>query len=277
MNSDLSEPRLFTNDIDGADLQWSFGQAAVRLRCGPHRESGCEDAIAVIPVADEGVVLAVADGVGGSPGGRDAAATVLEALRDGIAAAPEGELQQTIFASLEAANTQLIEQRRGSGTTVVIAEIIGHRLRSYHVGDSEVAVVGQRGKVKHRIVPHSPTGFAVESGLLSEDEAMHHDYRHILLNVVGAPNMRIEVAAPIELTIHDTVLLASDGLLDNLYVSEILEEARCGALPEKADELVKLAMARMLTTDRSLPSKSDDLSVVLYRGVARKRRSLSRA
>jgi len=265
LNSDLSEPRLFTNDIDDADLTLPFGQVSLRLRCGPHRPNGCEDAIAAIPLGANGVVLAVADGVGGSPGGRDAAAVVLEALREGIASAGDGELQQTIFAAIESANKQLIEQRRGSGTTVVIAEIVDGKMRSYHVGDSEIAVVGQRGKVKHRIVPHSPTGFAVESGLLTEDEAMHHDYRHILLNVVGAPNMRIEVAAPIELAKFDTVLLASDGLLDNLYTSEIFNEVRCGALPETADKLVTLAIDRMHSTDRTLPSKPDDLSIVLYR------------
>lgn len=270
MNSDLSEPRLFTNDIDDADLQLPFGRVSLRLRCGPHRSSGCEDAIAAIPIGDDGVVLAVADGVGGSPGGREAAAIVLEALRDGIGASGDGELQQTIFASIEAANKQLIEQRRGSGTTVVIAEILGGMVRSYHVGDSEVAIVGQRGKIKHRIVPHSPTGFAVESGLLTEDEAMHHDYRHILLNVVGAPNMRIEVAAPVELARYDTVLLASDGLLDNLYMSEIFEEVRCGALPATADKLVTRAIERMRSTDRTLPSKADDLSIILYRGNGRK-------
>lgn len=273
MNSDSSDRRLFTNDIDDADFQWSFGRASVRLRRSPHRESGCEDAIAVLPVGDNGVVLAVADGVGGSPGGRDAALIVLETLRVAVGMAPNGELQQAIFAALEAANTKLIEQRRGSGTTVVIAEILDGRMRSYHVGDSEIAVVGQRGKIKHRIVPHSPTGFAVESGLLTEDQAMHHDYRHILLNVVGAPNMRVEVAAPVELATYDTVLLASDGLLDNLYMSEIFEEVRSGALPATADRLVKLTSERMTTEDTTLPSKPDDLSIVLFRRQPKKRKS----
>jgi serine/threonine protein phosphatase PrpC len=265
LNNELSERRLYSNDFDAADLQWPFGRAAVRLQRSPNRNSGCEDAIAVLPVGDTGVVLAVADGVGGSPGGREAALTVLETLRVGIALARNSELPPAIFASLEMANQRLIEQRQGSGTTIVVAEILDDKLRTYHVGDSEVIVVGQRGKVKHRIVPHSPTGFAVESGLLTEDEAMHHEYRHILLNVVGAPNMRIEVSAQLELAALDTVVLASDGLLDNLYVSEILEQARYGALSEKADKLVAMASERMVTKDKTLPSKPDDLALVLYR------------
>lgn len=272
MNKESSERRLYSNDVDDADLQWPFGKASLRLRRSPNRISGCEDAIAVVPLGDNGVVLAVADGVGGSPGGRDAALIVLEMLRLGLGVVRNGELPQAIFASLETANQRLIEQGRGAGTTIVVAEILDDKLRTYHVGDSEVVVVGQRGRMKHRIVPHSPTGFAVESGLLSEDEAMHHEYRHILLNVVGAPNMRIEVSAQLELAPRDTVVLASDGLLDNLYMSEIVEAARCGPLPERADRLVAMASERMSVRDVSLPSKPDDLSIVLYRRNLAKRK-----
>jgi serine/threonine protein phosphatase PrpC len=271
LNKESSERRLFSGDADEADLNWSFGSASVRLQRSPNRENGSEDAIAVLPIGDNGVVLAVADGVGGSPGGREAALTALEMLRLGVGFVRNGELPPAIFASLETANQRLIEQRQGSGTTIVIAEIVDDKLRTYHVGDSEVLVVGQRGRIKHRVVPHSPTGFAVESGLISEDEAMHHEYRHILLNVVGAPNMRIEVSAPIELAAHDTVVLASDGLLDNLYMSEIVETARCGPLPEKADKLAAMAAERMSTQDEKLPSKPDDLSIVLYRRNYKKR------
>jgi protein phosphatase len=265
LNSNSDERRVFSNSVEDLDIEVPFGSVAVRLRCSPQRKYS-EDAIAVIPVPDRGAVLAVADGVGGSPGGRDAAMIVLESLRVAVAMKADSNLQQAIFAAIEAANNRLIEQGIGAGTTIVVAEIIDGQLRSYHVGDSEIVVVGQRGKVKRRVVPHSPTGFAIETGLLTEDEAMHHEYRHILLNVIGAPSMRIESAEPIELARRDTVLLASDGLLDNLYMSEILEEARCGALPVSADRLVQLAEERMQSLDGSVPSKPDDLSLILYRG-----------
>jgi hypothetical protein len=42
----------------------------------------------------------------------------------------------------------------------VVAQLDATRLRSYHVGDSELLAVGQRGRIKQRVVPHSPTGFA---------------------------------------------------------------------------------------------------------------------
>lgn len=264
MNSTSAERKVFSNDIEDADIGVPFGTVSARLRCSPHHKES-QDAFAVIPVAGRGVVLAVADGVGGSPGGREAALTVLESLRVAVAMKADSNLRQAIFAAIEAANSRLIDQGIGAGTTVVVAEIIDGKLRCYHVGDSEVVVVGQRGKVKRRVVPHSPTGFAIETGLISEDEAMHHEFRHILLNVIGAPTMRVETAEPIELALRDTVLLASDGLLDNLYMSEILDVARCGALPESADKLVQMADERMKSMDADMPSKPDDLSLILYR------------
>ena len=206
------------------------------------------------------------DGVGGSPGGRDAALIVLESLRVAVALDGYTDIQQPIHAAIEAANTRLMEQGIGAGTTVAVAAIFDGLLRSYHVGDSEVVVVGQRGKIKRRVVPHSPTGFAIETGLITEEEAMHHEYRHILLNVIGSPQMRVETTEPIELAARDTVLLASDGLLDNLYMGEILEEARCGELNSSADRLVEMAQHRMQFMSAELPSKPDDLSLILFRG-----------
>jgi serine/threonine protein phosphatase PrpC len=148
--------------------------------------------------------------------------------------------------------------------------MLNGRIRSYHVGDSELMSVGQRGRIKLRVTPHSPTGFAVEAGLLDEDEAVEHDARHLLFNVIGAPDMRIEIGTPVKLGGYDTVLLSSDGLLDNLYLDEIVGIIRAGSLRRAADALVKLARDRMAGTSEG-PSKPDDLTVILYR-LPRKRR-----
>jgi serine/threonine protein phosphatase PrpC len=154
---------------------------------------------------------------------------------------------------------------------VAATEIVGRKVRIYHVGDSEVLIVGQRGKHRHRIVPHSPTGFAVHAGLLNEDDALHHDFRHILLNVVGAKQMRIEIEGAIELRTRDTVLVTTDGVLDNLYVAEIVEIIRCGSLSAAADQLIEEATSRMTGWNAELPSKPDDVAFVLFRPSAASR------
>lgn len=273
------EPVVFCDDLVRADIELARADVCVRLKRSPTKPTPNEDAAAVLPFDADTLVLAVADGVGGSPGGREAAQLAMRSLetaamtREGRA----GPIRSEIIDAVESVNALLIEQRRGSGTTIAVVEIVDSQLRSYHVGDSEVLVVGQRGKIRQRIVPHSPTGFAVEAGLLDEDAAIHHESRHILLNVVGTPSMRIEVGVPLVLQARDTVLIASDGLFDNLFIDEVVEVIRCGPLAEAADRLVALADIRMAQTSGDGPSKPDDLAIVLYRSRYRKRERRQRS
>src|SRR5688572_7101097 len=171
-----------------------------------------------------------------------------------------------ILDAVESANRTVLCLARGAATTLVVAQLDATRLRSYHVGDSELLAVGQRGRIKQRVVPHSPTGFAVEAGLLDEDEAVKHDQRHVLFNVIGSQEMRVEVGPALQLAVRDTVLLASDGLFDNLYIDEIVDSIRSGPLTAAADKLVSRVQARMQGADaKDQPCKPDDLTVVLFR------------
>jgi serine/threonine protein phosphatase PrpC len=77
--------------------------------------------------------------------------------------------------------------------------------------------------------------------------------------------MRIDVGAAVELDSRDTVLLASDGLMDKVYVDEIIEIARKGPLSAAANALVEVAAQRMRKARGGQPSKQDDLSIILYR------------
>ena len=120
-------------------------------------------------------------------------------------------------------------------------------------------------------VSHSPVGFAIEYGLLDESEAMHHEERHLVSNVVGSDDMRIELGPPLKLARYDTVLLASDGLLDNLYTDEIVELIRKGPLPKSLASLVKVAQQRMENPIEGVPCKPDDMTVVALRQAGRKK------
>ena len=264
---------LGKGDADGADHDLPQGRVSVRTFRSPDKETANEDAAAVIPVGDDALVLAVADGVGGTPAGREASHKSVQVLRRALAEAtpPTESLRAAILDAMEKANKGVLDLGRGAATTLVVGEIRQGHVRSYHVGDSELVSVGQRGRVKLRVTPHSPTGFAVEAGLMDEDEAVQHDQRHVLFNVIGSPDMRIEVGTAVKVDLHDTVLLASDGLSDNLYVDEIVEIIRAGPLPAAADRLVAEARARMEGVGGASPSKPDDLTVVLFRRHARAR------
>lgn len=265
--------RLFLGDREREDLGLPHGTVCVRSLRSPEKDTENEDAAAVVPLDDDGLVLIVADGVGGGPAGAEASSLAVETLSTALTQRSDGADQRrgAMLDAVDEANKRILTLGRGAATTLVVGEIGGERLRSYHVGDSELMAVGQRGRVKTRIVPHSPTGFAVEAGLLDEDEAVNHDQRHLLFNVIGTPEMRVEVGGWVKLDALDTVLLATDGLLDNLFANEIIDIIRIGPLSAAADRLVEVTQRRMAGGGEG-PSKPDDLTIVLYRSSRARRR-----
>ena len=235
-------------------------------RC-PAVTTANEDAAALIPVDEESAVLAVADGLGGGASGEHASRIAVEALQ----AAVEGvsghdmQLRTAILNGLEAANANVLAMSTGAATTLAVVELTRNTIRPYHVGDSLILLVGGRGKLKLQTIPHSPVGYGVEAGLLDDGEAMHHEERHLVSNVVGHPEMRIEIGPTLTLAPRDTLLLASDGLADNLHVDEIAERLRKGTLRHAAEQLAADATHRMLHPSSEYPSKADDLTLVAFR------------
>jgi len=265
-------------DMEGPELvSLGGGTAAVMSLRRPGAEGENQDGAALIPLGPDAAVLAVADGAGGQPGGAAASEGALRALRDALAeGVREGEDPRgAILNGFEHANRRLLESGSGAATTLAVAEIRDGRLRPYHAGDSEILVTGQRGRRKLQIVSHSPVGYAVEAGLLDEREALHHDERHVISNAIGSPDMRIEIGPSLALAPRDTVVLASDGLFDNLHVEEIVAVVRAGRLAARLALLVETCGRRMAEPRKGEPSKPDDLTVIAFRrGGLRTRRPL---
>jgi serine/threonine protein phosphatase PrpC len=259
---------LGEHEREQTDRSLPHGEVCVRSIRSPDKATPNEDSAAIIQLGNDSLVLAVADGVGGSVAGREASNATVKTLARLLTKLPDDtpQLRPAILDAVEAANKAVLGLARGAATTLVVAQLDATRLRSYHVGDSELLAVGQRGRIKQRVVPHSPTGFAVEAGLLDENEAMQHDQRHVLFNVVGSMEMRVEVGPPLQLLVRDTVLIASDGLFDNLYIDEIVETICSGPLAAAADRLVERVQARMQgPAAADEPCKPDDLTIVLFR------------
>jgi len=265
----LPDPALFLAEDLEAPLPFALagGEAVLYTRRAPGKEGPNEDAAAVLPLEAEAGVLAVADGLGGQRAGEQASACAMRALRAALVTAARAgrELRGAILDAIEQANRGLLAKGLGAGTTLVAAEIRAGTLRPYHVGDSELLVVGQRGRVKWQTVSHAPVAYGVEAGLIDEREALHHADRHLVTNLIGSPEMRIEVGPVLRLAPRDTVLLASDGLFDNLHLEEIVALVRKGPLMAAAEALRAACAARMAATGAGAPHKPDDLTFILYR------------
>ena len=255
-----NEPQLLAADVAGG--------TAVAYSCrDPDKESENEDTVAIIPYGPGAAVLVVADGAGGLPAGKRASLTAVTTLAASLHSSMHETalLRTAILNGIEAANTAVLGLANGSATTMTVITIEGVLARSYQIGDSEAIVVGQRGVIKLQTTAHSPTGFAVEAGFLDQRDALHHEERHLVSNFLGTNDMRIDVGAMLKLSPRDTVIVASDGLIDNVHVDEIIDCVRTGPLTDAASKVTDLARKRMHLVREGQPSKPDDLSLILFR------------
>ena len=156
-----------------------------------------------------------------------------------------------------------LDMGTGAATTISVVEVRDQMARGYQVGDSVALIVGQRGAIRWKSISHSPVGYAIESGMIDEADAMHHDERHIVSNLVGSRSMHIEIGPAVELSALDSIVIASDGLFDNLHLDEISSMARVGRPMDRMTSLVTLATQRMDQADAGIPGKPDDLAILL--------------
>lgn len=260
---------LLTGRADGELIEGSLESAEAVLFSVPAEDDGSinEDAAGVWPLPGGGFVAAVADGMGGGPAGEDASATALGAVDRAVerAGATADALRAALVDAFEQANAALLEQGIGAGTTLVVVAVVDGQARAFHAGDSGALLVGQRGRVKLETVHHSPAGYAVASGLMERDALHTYAERHVLSNCVGSPDMRIEIGPPVPMAARDTLLLASDGVLDNVRHDALVEAMRKGPLGAAAIRIRDDARAAMRGEDPELPARPDDTTAVLLR------------
>jgi len=255
------------NEPDRVGAEVGGGTIIAYTAPAPGKTTGNEDSVAAIPYGPGAAILAVADGAGGLPGGRKASQTAVASLEASLNKAMHETmlLRTAILNGIDAANEAVLSLGNGSATTMTVMTIEGLIARSYQIGDSKSMIVGQRGRIRAQTVSHSPTGFAVEAGFLDHRDALHHEERHLVSNFIGTNEMRIDMGPELKLNSRDTILLASDGLTDNIHNHEIVDVIRRGPLTAAMESLTTLAIRRMTTETLHQPSKPDDLSVILFR------------
>ncbi len=253
---------------------WCGGMVTHFSRKSPTRESAdSEDAACLVEAAGDLGLLAVADGVGGAARGDRAARAGIERLL-ACCGVPEYEagdprgLRAGILDAIELANREILEWGLGAASTLTAVEYHAGLIRSFHVGDSDALLISNRGKIKFATVGHGPVAQAMEMGLLNESEAMGHVDRNLITNCLGSTEMKIEIGPTIKMATRDTLLVASDGLFDNLTSEEITSVIRCGNLEARTNELALRALQRMNTSENAvLPCKPDDLTILCFRQV----------
>ena len=247
---------------------WCHGpfELALFSDVSPAKSTPNEDCVAVVILGSDELVLVVADGVGGMPDGVVASRIVAEEIvaRCEDAARTGTRTREAVLDAIEHANRRILRESQGSATTVAVAHVAGDEVRTLHVGDSEIQLFAGTEGLRWKTLSHSPVGYALEAGMLDPRQALWNEARHLVSNVLGSPTLSVEVSSALPLRAGDTLLLASDGLHDNLHLEEIHAVIVGEDAAAAGRELVRRVRQRMADPS-TLPCKPDDLSFVLLR------------
>lgn len=196
-------------------------------------------------VDNEAHLFAVADGMGGLPGGADVSQKAIEALRE---VAKENTLSaQAVLSAVQNANRKLSEEGQeahpfiGWGTTLSMCKINEMHCDILHIGDSAIFLI-RDCSIQKMTVDHTLEHDFIEEVGEGARAAMPDNYAHTLTRCLGqSPEMEIDQSS-FELLIGDTILLCTDGLTKFVELDQISEAIHKSANPKKAVEaLIHLA------------------------------------
>jgi protein phosphatase len=202
-------------------------------------------------LAAKGVLVVVADGMGGHVGGEVASRMAVEAVHRAYYedhGEPLAALEQAILgANGEIYRASQCDSRlTGMGTTCTALAVRSDGAACAHVGDTRVYLV-RLGRIYAMTQDHSSVQRMVDLGLLTSDEARHHADKNVLLRAVGThPDVEISTWSqmfPIEA--GDRFVVCSDGLYVLVEDAEIQAQVMAADRPATAcTGLVQLALER---------------------------------
>ena len=231
----------------------------------PFSSLGPESADEEHPPEEDGLLLVIADGVGGKEAGgrasRVAVDTIREVLHDRVpwtlGADPKtedrfGENLAAAFAEAERRLRALGGSDSDLTSTLTVACVLWPRLFVVHAGDSRAYRI-RDGRIERLTRDHTVAEEFIEKGILTRREARASRFRHVLWNTVGggARDVRAEVQR-YTLREGDRLVLTSDGLtraLDRHTIRDTVMAA--GSAEDAAAALLGHAETRASDEDRT--------------------------
>lgn len=213
-------------------------------------------------LAHGGFLAVVCDGMGGmehgDAAGRAGVAAFLEAYRRKT---PEESIPSALERSARAANEEVVALAvklglvENMGTTLVAGAVIPGAFYYISVGDSALYVVdhGQARMINRPHVFANLLEKAVESGIMSREDADRHPERESLTSFIGTQKLE-EIdhnLEPCPLPQGATILLASDGMFKSLAPEEM---AAClqGDPRSWPDALVQKTLAKQFESQDNI-------------------------
>jgi len=229
--------------------------AAGRSEVGLHR-SGNEDSALI-----NGVLIAVADGMGGHAGGEVASKVAITTLAQILPLLNNDEMDpESLEDFLQSAvldvdheiklTAEADDRLSGMGTTLTAIALYRDKAYVLHTGDSRAYRL--RGKEFTQITKdHSVVQELIDAGKITEAEAAVHPQRSVLTNVLMGHGNITSLLIEYDVKAGDKFLICSDGL------SNVVSNAEIQQLISDPDAISKLIS---LTYERGAP---DNVTVVV--------------
>lgn len=213
--------------LDGGNYEFGWQGEQIQMHLlsdvGKKREKNEDSCLMCIPeprglAEKRGLMIAVADGMGGASAGEYASRMALQQLREDYFANHDDPIPKALESALVHANDKVFEEAEvnpvysGMGTTVSACILMGGWLYIAQVGDSRVYLLREHLGIHQLTNDHSLVAEQVRHGLISEEEARNHSLKNLITRAVGIKESVSVDLYKVQLEHHDTVLICSDGL-----------------------------------------------------------------
>ncbi len=212
-----------------------------------------QDSFAIVDAAGDGrgVLLVVADGMGGLEGGGTASRIVVETLCEAYRARGNREILSTLRDAVREANSRVylrsseLPDPSPMGSTVTAVAISGRSAWVVHVGDSRAYRVPPSGPMVRLTRDHSWVEELTRRGEITPGSALYSLHRNVLTRGIGLrPEVEVDASEVRDLSPGDLILLTTDGLHELVGDAEIESRSRARGkdLPGLAADLIGIGL-----------------------------------
>ena len=198
-----------------------------------------QDSYHIVPLEENSLLTVVCDGMGGARSGSVASRLAGEVFTEEVkrSFSPELTLEEAKRVLRTAAglanfsvfeHSQLSEEYRGMGTTLVACLIYPKGTLVLNIGDSRAYLINPDG-IRCITVDHSVVEMMVRRGELTPEQAKYHPQKNLITRAVGTGAQVLADIFPVETGKNSCILLCSDGLSNQMADQEILFEVIHGA------------------------------------------------
>ena len=197
-----------------------------------------------------GLLVVVADGMGGHKAGEVASQTAVTTIVK-VYQETKGTPGEALDEAFRMAHKIIFKLAKddasmaGMGTTCTALAIVNNEAWAAHVGDSRLYLVRGEG-IYQLSEDHTAVADLVRQGLLSQEEAEKHEDRNVLLRAMGTkPEFTMmRWPEPMDVRPGDAFLLCSDGLHDLVKDSEMMAVVKDSSTQDACRKLIQMAKER---------------------------------